>query len=140
MIISVYLRDGFSKFLYVTYWQYEPLDIHGECHDYDKQCMWIYTKNKQLISLERLDCLTLGSNNKVTVSPCKASSKNQTWYCDGNGTLHSDGGVGSPEYSLEYKFRLNTDAKPEKWEILTDESDRGNVCDRPVEYKGTLFF
>ena len=140
MIIRVGFRDGSSSCLYVTYWEDEPLNIHDGCYDYDKQYMWIYTKNKQLISLDRFDCLTLGSNNKVTVSPCKASSKNQRWYCDGNGTLHNEGGVGSPEYTSEYKFRLNTDAKPQKWKSYTEGSGRGNVCQwRPVEYKGTLF-
>ncbi len=107
MNIRVDIDDGTSlnQCLLVMYWEDDPLGIHDGCFNDNKEYNWIYTKDKQLINLDRFDCLTIGSENKVTVSPCKASLKKQQWYCR-NGTIYSPSDGGSLEYTNS-GFRLN---------------------------------
>ena len=129
-----------TQCLYVSYLNLDdkPLVIHHGCYIEDEEYYWIYTKKQQLMSLNRFDCLTVGDDNVVTVSPCRTNFRNQQWFCDVTGTVYSLVG-GSPKYA-NGGFSLST-TELQEWRRYdpgqgSEGKDHGNVCDMPVEYKG----
>ena len=130
------IRIGDEYCLYAQYtWNKQRLTAHDGCNEGDDY-YWMYTTDKQLMTSNRFDCLTLGSDNEVTISPCRAGLENQQWYCDDNGTLYSQDTGTSPRYA-DGKFSLTT-TNSQEWRAYdpTNGSDIGSVCHRPIAYQG----
>ena len=88
------------------------------------------------MNLNKLDCLSVSSENKVIASPCTLSGKKQQWYCDDNGTLFYREKSGSPKMYIGGALAL-TDSIVQTWNIHQPTKDHRTLCEKPVEYQGT---